>query len=523
MQITSRPRLATTTLPTAPPSPPPDSWLRDARREAGRHALSWGNAVGTVTGGAGALVGATAGLYAGVLGGAVTGSAVGLGFGPVVAAVGSHGALNFLGSTFSTAGLAAKAGMVIGGVALGVGAWDVGSALGNVIGKPAGALLGAPVGFVKGGWQSFEGLKDDPAGVQETATKYRAAVDLNEMKGLTKLYATALGGAGFVAGGVGGALLGGSVVAARNLVSGLLAQNVSLAALTGAAGVGAAVGGALGAVIGGRGGFRLAKGLQKLGQWSQGAFQGDPRLPAVNLPQRSTAVGLAQAMSPWRVGVNIADLGLALGDALGSKMGDMPVSGVLAAAHLAAGVIHLLNNSNDGSGPGTAARTWHISSAVADTITAAGHFVGLTQPGLWGLPLVGLGVALNTVADFRYRRSPEGQSPETPEARAADWTANGLVAGGSALLGAVGGLGALGGSSELSAVLGVGEVAAGVVHGFSSMNGTSEAQHRRKLSLTQGHLLLALGNVAVSNGAGPWALAPIVGGIVSNALSQIPG
>jgi hypothetical protein len=314
--------------------------------------------------------------------------------------------------------------------------------------------------------------------------------------------------------------LGGSIATAKNLLSGLLAQNVSLSALTGAAGVGAVVGGVLGAVVGGRGGFRLAKGLQKVQEWSQGALQGDAKLPEMKLAEKSSVVDLAHALSPWRMGVNIADFGLSLGDALSpAPMSALPMSGILAGGHIASAFLHLLGNEAQA---GTPTHTWHVTSAIADAITAGGHALGqVVGPTIWGLPVVAVGAALNTVADYRYRHSAEGQAPETVEKRRADWTANGPVAAGSALIGAASALTALGSANPVSGALGAGELLAGTVYTFSAMNGNDSAEYRRRFALGQGHLLMALGSIGAATGGGVWSVAPILGGMVSNTLSQI--
>lgn len=440
MQITPS-RVATTTPPAAPPAAPPpppaetapqpqDGFMKTAGRSAGRTAVAWGNAMGTVAGGAGALTLTTGALYAGVLGGAVAGSAFGLGLGPVVGALGSSGALNFLGNTFSTAGIAAKAGIVLGGAAMAAGAWDIGSALGNAVGKPVGALVGLPVGFAKGAWSSFEGTAggtNEASAPAAPRPKPAGFLDLNEMSGVTKLYATALGGAGLITGGIGGALLGASATSATNLVSGLLAQNVTLASITGAAMVGAAVGGGLGAVIGGRGGFKLAKTVQSVVDWAGEKLVKKPAgsEPTPTPSEGTSAVGQASAtvgqtskhvganlgaffqhVSPYRLGLNVADVGVGLAQSLSGGEAVQGMGYALGAAHAGWAFINAVGAAveNEGSNGDRNLIQCRLFTAAGDGMIAGGHFAAAAGAGAWALPIIGAGMVLNNVADYRYTK-----------------------------------------------------------------------------------------------------------------------
>ena len=407
----------TQSAPTPTPTPEPqDGFLKTAGREAGRTAVAWGNAMGTVAGGAGALTLTTGALYAGVLGGAVAGSAIGLGVGPVVGALGSSGALNFLGTTFSTAGVAAKAGIILGGAAMAAGAWDVGNSLGNVVGKPVGAILGLPVGFAQGAWSSMEGAaggENEVAASPKPKPKKPKAFDLNEMSGVTKAYATVLGGAGAITGGIGGAVLGASAASATNLVSGLLAQNVSLAALSGAAGVGAAVGGVVGVVLGGRGGFKLAKNIQSLTEWAGDKLvkkpagqQQAPPAPGPSVASKANFGDFFGEVSPVRLGFNVADAGLGLAQTF--KGGEV-VQGMgyaLGGAHVVWAVANLIGAGaeNDNHYKDSALIQTRLFTAAGSAITAAGHFAGASGAGAWALPILGAGLVLNNVADYRYNK-----------------------------------------------------------------------------------------------------------------------
>jgi len=372
-----------------------------------RNAVRWGNATSTVLGGAGGLALATGSLYAGVLGGAVVGSAMGMGAGPVVASLGSSGALDFLGTTFGTAGLAAKAGMVLGGAAMAAGAWGIGTSLGSAVGKPVGALLGAPVGFAQGVWGHMEGAAPTPD--QPPSAKDKPGpLDLNNMTGATKIMAMGLGGAGLLAGGAGGAILGASVTSAHSLVQGLLAHNVTLASITGAAGVGAAVGAAAGALIGGKGGFELAKGVEKAGAWlGQKLVRQDPSpgQPNASLPGRNTAqqagnglLNFSRNISAVQLGFDLADMGMGAGFTVSQNPQFSGLGIGMAAIHGARGVGHLFAAA-DTSGLVLQHR---LSIAAGEALLAGGHLVGANGGGIWSLPLIGAGMLLNTVSDYRY-------------------------------------------------------------------------------------------------------------------------
>ena len=385
--------------------PPRESFMQSGGREAIHNAVRWGNATSTVLGGAGALTLATGSLYAGVLGGAVVGSALGMGAGPVVASLGSSGALDFLGTTFGTAGVVAKAGIVIGGAAMAAGAWGIGSSLGSAVGKPVGALLGAPVGFAQGVWDHMEGAA--PAEIPAPKPKEKAPLlDLNNMSGVTKVVAMGLGGAGLLAGGAGGAVLGASVTSAHSLVQGLLAHNVTLASISGAAGIGAAVGAAAGALIGGKGGFELAKGVQKAGSWlGDKLIRSDESTPkpapeGAHAAQQagSGLITFSGKISAAQLGLNVADIGMGAAFPLSHN----PQVGFLgfgmAGIHGARSIGHLFGAA-DTSGLTLQHR---LSIAAGEALLSGGYLVGANGGGIWSLPLMGAGMLLNTVADYRY-------------------------------------------------------------------------------------------------------------------------
>ena len=115
-----------------------------------KYAREGADMVGSAGGGLGAISLATLGLYAGTIGGAVFLGALGLGLGPVVAAISSKGFLDFTLTTFGTASLLGKAGIVLGGASVATGMIKVGHAIGKKLGRIAGAAIGAAVGAVVG-------------------------------------------------------------------------------------------------------------------------------------------------------------------------------------------------------------------------------------------------------------------------------------------------------------------------------------------------------------------------------------
>lgn len=170
-----------------------------------------------------------AALYAGTLGGAALGAAVGGGFGPMVASVASKGTLDFIGTTFQTAGAFTKAGIVLGGLTGMVGAFDIGRRFGNSLADGISRIGG-----------------DD----LETPLRRQR----QQFGQKTQVMASALTGVGAVAGGLGG-FMGG---AALGGIGGLVNGSSFLSAAT----VGGAIGAATFGVVGGWGGLQLSRGLQ---------------------------------------------------------------------------------------------------------------------------------------------------------------------------------------------------------------------------------------------------------------------
>lgn len=234
------PQVATRTYAPAPAESLREAADRVEIASSNNQGTEAGNGVSTVLGGALGLAMVIPSLYAGVVGGAVVGSLLGIGFGPAVAAIASEGALGFLSTSWQTAGLAAKTGMVLGGASGLVGGWKVGSGIGHGVGR----LLGA--------------AKDESNSPHVP------------MKGAKGVVGSLIAGGGLAAGAAGGGLIGASVAASGSAVKGLLGQGFTWSALSGvtsAAGIGGLAGLATFGVVGGIGGYTLAKKTVQAGTW----------------------------------------------------------------------------------------------------------------------------------------------------------------------------------------------------------------------------------------------------------------
>lgn len=104
---------------------PKDTFGGTILKESKEMALKVGNITSSSVGGALGIAGLTVGLYAGTAGGAIFLGALGAGIGPVLGAVSTKGLLSFLGTSFTTAGTMAKAGIAIGGVSTGLGMFQI--------------------------------------------------------------------------------------------------------------------------------------------------------------------------------------------------------------------------------------------------------------------------------------------------------------------------------------------------------------------------------------------------------------
>jgi hypothetical protein len=384
---------------------PESGFMKNVGTYGMHNGVRWGNGVGAVSSYLGGAALGSAGLYAGVVGGSAAGVAVGLGVAPAIAAVGSSGALDFVRTTFSTTGTLIQAGMVLGGAAVALGAWEVGSSLGKAAGTPVGFVIGGPIGLTEGAWKQMQG---HPMPVVTHGAPSKApevnAFDLNEFKGISAVPVGVLGAVGAASGGLGGAVLGGAVVSGATLLEMALAQNVTLSALSGPAMMGAMVGGGVGLLLGARGGFRMGKAVnrfaaavtdkltRKPATGGQPATEGE--LAKVGKNAAGNALNFASKLSPYQVGFNVADIGMAGTLAL-SNNPQVPLLGnVMGSIHGAMAAANLMGAID---GP----TAYRCTKAAGHGLLAAGNLVGAHGGGSWSLPLIAAGLLLNTVNDYR--------------------------------------------------------------------------------------------------------------------------
>ena len=143
-----------------------------------------------------------------------------------------------------------------------------GQKLGEVAGKAVMFVPGAAVGAIgaigKKAEEMATGEGQGPAG--PTAPKPHQPAkptDLNKMGGVSKTIAAGIGGFGMLAGAAGGFVAGAGIASTGSLVNGLLAHNVSLANIGGAAAFGGAIGAVGMGVLGAVGGWKLVQ----AGRW----------------------------------------------------------------------------------------------------------------------------------------------------------------------------------------------------------------------------------------------------------------
>lgn len=399
-----------TTLTDEGETPPVESenepgFIKSVGRYGLQNGVRWGNGVGAVSGYLGGSVLASAGLYAGVVGGTAAGAAIGLGIAPAIAAVGSSGAVDFVKTTFSTTGFFAKTGMVLGTAALAVGAWEAGNTLGKAVGIPAGFVVGGPIGLAQGTWSKMQGHPTPTAsdnGLPKVPKKVND-FDLNAFKGLSAVPVGALGALGAASGAVGGAVLGGAALSGATLVESLLAQNLTWSALSGPAALGAVVGGGVGLLLGARGGFKMGKGVSQLGSWAVDKLTKKPgvdtgeeggELAEAGKNAAGSAFAFASKLSPYQVGFNVADTGMAAAHAFSENENVALMGNLMGGFHAVLTVGNLISATNGST-------QYRCTKAAGHGLLAAGNFVGANGGGSWALPLMAAGMLVNTVNDYR--------------------------------------------------------------------------------------------------------------------------
>lgn len=226
-----------------------------------RKGVAWGKAVEKPLGGAAAIGLAAASGVALAFGGAVVGGIIGGGFGPVVSAITTKGAWNFLAESFSHVGTAIQVGSTAGAVMGLAGGAILGKNIGDSVARGVafvpGFAVGAASGFAKPGSvpAPIHKEKEDP--------KHRS-----ELRGVFRTEGKVLSGLGVLSGAVGGFVGGAALTAAGSLIGDVAGGNFTFSNFMSQVGTQALVGGAIGGValaaVGGYGG----EGIARASQWT---------------------------------------------------------------------------------------------------------------------------------------------------------------------------------------------------------------------------------------------------------------
>ena len=200
------------------------------------------------------------------------------------------------------------------------------------------------------------------------------------------------------------------------------------------------------------------------------------------------------------VGAPVADLGMAAAYSLADRSTALSALGVgLAGLHAARGAAFLSLAFKEKD---PAKLEHRLGTGAGEALVAAGHIAGAFGGGIWSVPLVVAGTALNVAADYRYRDhfNVEVGGQELPKPQLA-----------------------LNVADAVGASFGPAGIAVGALHvGLCAKNylsGTPETKHARHCQ-GFGHGLIAAGQLAGAAGAGPWSMAPVLGGmLITNVQS----
>lgn len=269
-------------------SPRPTAWQK-AAQSGTRQGADWGDKLELGIGGMTGLALTAVATYGMVFGGAVVGTMLGAGLGPVVASLASHGAWGFVTTTLSTAGTAARAGMILGGVTGALGAFSLGTRVGGKLAHGVGFAAGFAVGGAKGlaGIEVPAMVGDpDPPAPPRTGPMFHGAF---------RPTARFVAGAAAVSGGVGGFVGGATLAAAGSLAHTALSSSLTWSGFMGSLPTTALVGGLVGAValayIGGKGGLQVVQGAQWLWDKTGGRLTEGHKSAGTHLEEREKALG----------------------------------------------------------------------------------------------------------------------------------------------------------------------------------------------------------------------------------------
>lgn len=225
-----------------------------------RKGVAWGKAVEKPLGGAAAIGLAAASGVALAFGGAVVGGIIGGGFGPVVSAITTKGAWNFLAQSFSNVGTAIQIGSTAGAV--------MGLAGGAILGKNLGDGVARSVAFVPGFVAGSVAGFAKPGSVPAPEHKDKEVKQRTELRGAFQTEGKVLSGLGVLSGAVGGFVGGAALTAVGSLVGDVASGDFTFKSFLSQVGTQALVGGAIGGValaaVGGYGG----EGIARASQWT---------------------------------------------------------------------------------------------------------------------------------------------------------------------------------------------------------------------------------------------------------------
>lgn len=276
--------LAATPTLSAPRKPAEGGRLQLALQSGTRQGADWGDKLELGVGGMTGLALTAVATYGMVFGGAVVGTMLGAGLGPVVASLASNGAWGFVTTTLTTAGTAAKAGMILGGVAGTLGAFGLGTKIGGTLAKGVG--FGA--GFVVGGAKGLAGIEVPGVEGDKEAPEPRQTGPM--FHGAFRPAARMVAGAAAVSGGVGGFVGGATLAAAGSLAQTALSSSLTWGTFVSSLPATALIGGAIGAValayIGGKGGLQIVQGAQWAWDKTGGKIELGNKTPTGQLKER---------------------------------------------------------------------------------------------------------------------------------------------------------------------------------------------------------------------------------------------
>lgn len=225
--------------------------------------------------------------------------------------------------------------------------------------------------------------------------------------------------------------------------------------------------------------------------------------PATPPPPEEEKRDLIRGLGSVTVGNVVTDLSMGLAHSFGHNS-LIPAMGLgMAALHAARGAAFLW----EARGKEGVLLQHRLGTAAGEGLVALGNVLGAAGAGPLCLPLIVSGTALTAASDYRYRKHFQIDAPLQSSLSSTQASA-GLVDG---TLGAC----YLIGSNPLG-------YAAGLAHGVAAAKyylGHEGDKHSRH-SKGFGNAMLAAAHLAGACGAGPWALGPLLGGMLTVQLQD---